>query len=45
VARGTRRRLLDRIETEGMWLAPAHFPEPFGTVTRAGDGRRWQGRR
>ena len=36
VARGTRRRLLDRIETEGMWLAPAHFPEPFGTVTRAG---------
>ena len=45
VARGTRRRLLDRIENEGMWLAPAHFPEPFGTVTRAGDGRRWQGRR
>ena len=40
----TRRRLLDRIETEGMWLAPAHFPpEPFGTVTRAGDGRRWRG--
>jgi glyoxylase-like metal-dependent hydrolase (beta-lactamase superfamily II) len=45
VARGTRRRLLDRIESEGMWLAPAHFPEPFGTVTRAGDGRRWEGRR
>ena len=45
VARGTRRQLLDRVETEGMWLAPAHFPEPFGTVTRAGDVRHWEGRR
>ncbi|MGH2815095.1 MAG: MBL fold metallo-hydrolase, partial [Actinomycetota bacterium] len=31
VARQTRRRLLDRLEAEAMWLAPAHFPEPFGT--------------
>ena len=44
VASGTRRQLLDRIETEGMWLAPAHFPEPFGTVTRVEGGRRWTGR-
>ena len=44
VAAGTRRRLLDRVEGEGMWLAPAHFPEPFGTVTRVEGGRRWTGR-
>jgi glyoxylase-like metal-dependent hydrolase (beta-lactamase superfamily II) len=43
-ARRTRRRLLDRIEAEAMWLAPAHFPEPFGTVTREDGTRRWQGR-
>jgi glyoxylase-like metal-dependent hydrolase (beta-lactamase superfamily II) len=45
VARQTRRRLLDRLEAETMWLAPAHFPEPFGTVTRDPDGRHWTGRR
>jgi glyoxylase-like metal-dependent hydrolase (beta-lactamase superfamily II) len=45
VARGTRRRLLDQVEREGMWLAPAHFPEPFGTVTRDGGARHWTGRR
>jgi glyoxylase-like metal-dependent hydrolase (beta-lactamase superfamily II) len=44
VARRTRRRLLDRLETEAMWLAPAHFPEPFGTVTRADGTRHWEGR-
>jgi glyoxylase-like metal-dependent hydrolase (beta-lactamase superfamily II) len=44
LARQTRRRLLDRIETEAMWLAPAHFPEPCGTVTREDGARRWQGR-
>jgi len=44
-ARDTRRRLLDRLETEAMWLAPAHFPEPFGTVTRDTGGRHWTGRR
>jgi hypothetical protein len=27
-----------------MWLAPAHFPEPFGTVARVEGGRRWTGR-
>ena len=43
-ARRSRRRLLDRVEAEAMWLAPAHFPEPFGTVTRSGDGRHWSGR-
>jgi hypothetical protein len=32
-------------EVEAMWLAPAHFPEPFGTVTREDGTRRWQGRR
>jgi glyoxylase-like metal-dependent hydrolase (beta-lactamase superfamily II) len=45
VARQTRRRLLDRLEAESMWLAPAHFPEPFGTITRDPDGRHWTGRR
>jgi len=40
----TRRRLLERVETERMWLAPAHFPEPFGTVARVEGARRWQGR-
>jgi len=45
VARQTRRRLLDRLEAESMWLAPAHFPEPFGTITRDPAGRHWTGRR
>jgi glyoxylase-like metal-dependent hydrolase (beta-lactamase superfamily II) len=45
VAAATRRRLLDEVETGPMWLAPAHFPEPFGTVERAGDTRHWAGRR
>jgi glyoxylase-like metal-dependent hydrolase (beta-lactamase superfamily II) len=44
LARRTRRRLLERIETEAMWLAPAHFPEPFGAVTRVDGARRWEGR-
>jgi glyoxylase-like metal-dependent hydrolase (beta-lactamase superfamily II) len=44
VAAGTRRRLLHRVEGEGMWLGTAHFPEPFGTVTRVEGGRRWIGR-
>jgi len=44
VAPQTRRRLLDRVETEAMWLAPSHFPEPFGTVARVEGARRWQGR-
>jgi glyoxylase-like metal-dependent hydrolase (beta-lactamase superfamily II) len=46
VAQATRRRLLERVETEAMWLAPSHFPEPFGTLVRDDDGgRRWRGRR
>jgi glyoxylase-like metal-dependent hydrolase (beta-lactamase superfamily II) len=45
VAGRTRRRLLERVESEAMWLAPAHFPEPFGTVARVEGGRRWRGRR
>jgi glyoxylase-like metal-dependent hydrolase (beta-lactamase superfamily II) len=39
-ADSTRRALLDRIEAEGMTLATAHFPEPFGEVVRV-EGRRW----
>jgi glyoxylase-like metal-dependent hydrolase (beta-lactamase superfamily II) len=43
VAAATRRRLLDEVEAGDMWLAPAHFPEPFGTVERTGDTRHWTG--
>jgi glyoxylase-like metal-dependent hydrolase (beta-lactamase superfamily II) len=45
VARGTRRRLLDQVEQEGMWLATAHFPDPFGIVERVDGTRQWTGRR
>jgi glyoxylase-like metal-dependent hydrolase (beta-lactamase superfamily II) len=45
LARATRRRLLELVETEGMWLGPAHYPEPFGTVDRVGGDRRWRPRR
>jgi glyoxylase-like metal-dependent hydrolase (beta-lactamase superfamily II) len=41
----TRRALLDRIEAEGMTLATAHFPEPFGRIVRAEGRRWWQGYR
>ncbi|HEX2362928.1 MAG TPA: MBL fold metallo-hydrolase [Jiangellaceae bacterium] len=40
-APSTRRRLLDRVVAEQMWLGPAHFPEPFGTVASEEGGRRW----
>jgi glyoxylase-like metal-dependent hydrolase (beta-lactamase superfamily II) len=40
-ARRTRLALLDRVEAEGMWLAPAHFPEPFGTVVGTEGRRHW----
>jgi glyoxylase-like metal-dependent hydrolase (beta-lactamase superfamily II) len=40
-ARRTRQALLDRVETERMWLAPAHFPQPFGAVIRVEGRRRW----
>jgi glyoxylase-like metal-dependent hydrolase (beta-lactamase superfamily II) len=45
LAAATRRRLLDEVESGRGWLAPAHFPEPFGTVERADGARHWAGRR
>jgi glyoxylase-like metal-dependent hydrolase (beta-lactamase superfamily II) len=45
LAAATRRRLLDEVEAGRGWLAPAHFPEPFGTVERAEGARHWAGRR
>jgi len=45
LARATRRQLLERVETEGMWLAPAHFPEPLGAVAKVEGAHRWRGRR
>jgi glyoxylase-like metal-dependent hydrolase (beta-lactamase superfamily II) len=44
-ARATRRWLLDLLEAEDAWLGPAHYPEPFGTVARDGEGRHWRPRR
>jgi glyoxylase-like metal-dependent hydrolase (beta-lactamase superfamily II) len=42
-ARATRRRILDRIESEGMIAAACHFPEPgFGRVIRLEGRRYWQ---
>jgi hypothetical protein len=39
----TRKRLLDRIEAEGITMATCHFPHPgFGTVTRLEGRRYWQ---
>jgi glyoxylase-like metal-dependent hydrolase (beta-lactamase superfamily II) len=40
-ARETRQSLLDRVEADRLWLAPTHFPEPFGTVVRDEGGRYW----
>jgi glyoxylase-like metal-dependent hydrolase (beta-lactamase superfamily II) len=45
LAAATRRRLLDEVESGRGWLAPAHFPDPFGTVERADGVRHWAGRR
>jgi glyoxylase-like metal-dependent hydrolase (beta-lactamase superfamily II) len=39
--RRTREVLLDRAEAEGLWLAPAHFPEPFGSLIRVEGRRHW----
>jgi glyoxylase-like metal-dependent hydrolase (beta-lactamase superfamily II) len=42
-AERTRRKLLDRIETEGLILSANHFPEPgFGRVVRLEGRRFWQ---
>lgn len=38
----TRASWLERIEREGSVVAPAHFAEPFGTMTRDGERRRWE---
>jgi hypothetical protein len=42
LANATRASWLERIEREGGIVAPAHFAEPFGTITRDGNGRRWE---
>jgi len=43
-AAATRRRLLDRIEAEGMKVAQCHFPAPgFGRIVRLEGRRYWQG--
>ena len=38
----TRTAWLERIMREDRMVAPAHFAEPFGTIVRRGDGRRWE---
>lgn len=44
LAKETRRRLLDRIEAEGLIVASCHFPEPgFGRIVREAGRRYWQG--
>jgi glyoxylase-like metal-dependent hydrolase (beta-lactamase superfamily II) len=43
-AQRTRQELVHRVETEQMWLAPAHFPEPFGLVVRDDAERYWSSR-
>jgi glyoxylase-like metal-dependent hydrolase (beta-lactamase superfamily II) len=40
LASWTRRRWLDRVEVEDMLLCTAHYPQPFGRLTRE-DGRRY----
>jgi glyoxylase-like metal-dependent hydrolase (beta-lactamase superfamily II) len=39
LASWTRRRWLDRVESEGMLLCTAHYPRPFGRLVRV-EGRR-----
>jgi glyoxylase-like metal-dependent hydrolase (beta-lactamase superfamily II) len=41
VAAAQRRRWFERIEAEGLTFAPAHYPEPFGTIARPEGRRRW----
>lgn len=43
-AAATRAGWLERIEREDRLVAPAHFAEPFGTIVRHGEGRRWEPR-
>lgn len=42
-ARRTRERLLERVQNEGMTLAPTHFPEPFGRIVWLEGRRYWKG--
>lgn len=42
-AKQTRRRLIDRIEAEGMTVLACHFPEPgFGRIAQLAGRRYWQ---
>ena len=39
-----RREFLDRLEQEGLTVAPCHFPAPgFGKIVRVEGRRYWQG--
>ncbi len=43
-ARGTRHRVLDRLESEGALVSSGHFPDPgFGRFVRSRGRRVWQG--
>ena len=43
-SRGTRHRVLDMLESEGILVSAGHFPDPgFGRFIRGGDRRQWQG--
>lgn len=39
----TRRRWIREATESGWWVAPSHFPEPFGRLTADADGARWNG--
>jgi glyoxylase-like metal-dependent hydrolase (beta-lactamase superfamily II) len=43
-AAATRKALLERVEREGLVLAPTHMPEPFGGLVRVAGKRHWRGR-
>ena len=43
-SRGTRHRVLDMLESEGILVSAGHFPDPgFGRFIRGGDRRQRQG--
>lgn len=37
----TRKRIIRRAETDGLWLAASHFPAAFGRVVKDGSRRSW----
>jgi hypothetical protein len=41
VAAATRRRILEWLADDELLVSVSHFPDHFGTVTRAGDGFEW----